>query len=74
MSGSKSTNGTYDRDVFTERAIQIIKDHNTSEPLFLYVAFHNVHDACQKDRFALGVPSFNLVHAAWVYLAWALYI
>ena len=55
MSGPASVNGTYDQEVFTQRAVDIIQQHNHSENLYLYVAYHNVHDACQADRFALGL-------------------
>ena len=57
MSGEGSVNGTYDQEVFTQRAVNIIRSHNKSEPLYLYVAYHNVHDACQHDRFALGLDA-----------------
>ena len=33
----------------------MIAKHDATKPLYLYVAFHNVHDACQADRFALGL-------------------
>ena len=55
MSGKHSFNNTYDAHIFTNRAVQVIQEHNTSEPLYLYVAYHNVHDACQADRFLLGL-------------------
>lgn len=58
MHGPNSLNGTYDRDVFTQRAIDVINDHNQSEPLFLYVAYHNVHDSCMADRLSsLGLDA-----------------
>ncbi|XP_075211571.1 arylsulfatase B-like [Lycorma delicatula] len=37
--------GKYSTDIFTEEAVRIIKDHNTSEPLFLYLAHAAVHSA-----------------------------
>ena len=55
MSGSRSVNGTYDADLFTARATDVIAAHDASESLYLYVAYHNVHDACTADRFALGL-------------------
>jgi hypothetical protein len=55
MRGPHSVNGTYDQEVFTQRAVDIITQHNHSEKLYIYVAYHNVHDACQADRFALGL-------------------
>ncbi len=29
--------------------ISIIQAHNASRPLYLYLAFHNVHDSCNVD-------------------------
>jgi hypothetical protein len=44
-----------DAKVFTDRAIQIINSHNASEPLYMYIAYHNPHDACTADRFKNGL-------------------
>eukprot|EP00051_Salpingoeca_urceolata_P031212 m.10785 g.10785 ORF g.10785 m.10785 type:complete len:536 (-) comp3858_c0_seq1:56-1663(-) len=55
MSGAASLNGTYDRVVFTDQAVDAINKHDPSQGLYLYVAFHNVHDACTADRFADGL-------------------
>lgn len=57
MSGPRSLNGTYDAHVFTSRAVELIEQHDASEPLYLYLAYHNVHDACASDRFALGLQA-----------------
>ena len=68
MSGPQSYNGTYDQVLFTQRAVELIDGHKTSRaadgdngsapaPLYLYVAYHNVHDACQSDRFAAGLQA-----------------
>jgi hypothetical protein len=55
MSGRDSLNNTYDQVVFTQRAVQYIHAQaKLSAPLFLYLAYHNVHDACQTDRFKAG--------------------
>ncbi|XP_014290854.1 arylsulfatase B [Halyomorpha halys] len=35
--------GRYSTDLFTDEAVQIIEEHNTSEPLFLYLAHAAVH-------------------------------
>ena len=43
--------GEYSADVFTERAERIIRGHNASQPLFLYLAFQNVHLPLQVRRY-----------------------
>ena len=56
MSGPDSVNGTYDQIVFTQRAVAHIHDvAGSGDPLFLVVAYHNVHDACIADRFSGGL-------------------
>ena len=37
--------GQYSTDMFTERAIDIIKKHDPSKPLFLYLPYQAVHSA-----------------------------
>jgi len=41
------TNGTgiYSTHYFTNRSLHIISEHNTSQPLFLYMAYQAVHGA-----------------------------
>ena len=36
-------NGTYTGHTFSNRAVQLIRDHERSAPLFLYIALHNTH-------------------------------
>jgi arylsulfatase I/J len=56
MSGPNSVNGTYDQVVFTQRAVKHIHDvAGTGDPLFLFLAYHNVHDACTADRYTAGL-------------------
>lgn len=40
-------NGSYSADLYAERAEQIIDKHNTSQPLFLYLPYQNVHEPLQ---------------------------
>jgi arylsulfatase A-like enzyme len=66
MSGPGSVNNTYDQVVFTQRAVKHIFEHaadnaaarrrvEAEAPLYLYLAYHNVHDACVADRFTGGL-------------------
>ncbi|XP_057307730.1 arylsulfatase B-like [Hydractinia symbiolongicarpus] len=41
--------GNYSTEIFTTEAETCIKNHNTSEPLFLYLAYQAVHSANQHD-------------------------
>eukprot|EP00054_Salpingoeca_dolichothecata_P022281 m.145689 g.145689 ORF g.145689 m.145689 type:complete len:281 (-) comp24284_c1_seq6:481-1323(-) len=47
IGGDPNTNGTYNRYIFTDRAIDLIKTHNFSDgSLYIYLAYQNVHLAC----------------------------
>ncbi|XP_065216697.1 arylsulfatase B-like isoform X2 [Planococcus citri] len=41
--------GQYATDLFTQESVDIISSHNTSEPLFLYLAHLAVHSANARD-------------------------
>ncbi|XP_002127641.2 arylsulfatase B-like [Ciona intestinalis] len=41
------TNGTYSSYLYRDRAVKIIKSHNTSIPLFMYLPFQSVHSPLQ---------------------------
>ena len=41
--------GHYNTELFTEIAQKIIAGHNSSIPLFLYIAHHAVHSGNVKD-------------------------
>ena len=56
MSGPGNVNGTYDQVVFTHEAVRHILNHTVvQKPLYIYLAYHNVHDACTKDCFTAGL-------------------
>lgn len=46
----RDMNGTYSAIGFTKHAQQIAKSHNKSNPLFLYMAFQNVHSPVQAPK------------------------
>ncbi|KAK5599731.1 hypothetical protein CRENBAI_016408 [Crenichthys baileyi] len=50
--------GDYSTELFSQRAVSIIKKHNSSEPLFLYVALQAVHSPLQVPERYLTPYSF----------------
>ncbi|XP_078377383.1 arylsulfatase B-like [Oculina patagonica] len=46
----RDLDGKYGTFAFAERAENIIKTHNASKPLFLYMAFQNVHEPVQAPQ------------------------
>ncbi|XP_015768600.1 PREDICTED: arylsulfatase J-like [Acropora digitifera] len=51
--------GNYRTNLFTDQALDVINSHNTSQPLFLYLAHEAVHSALEHDP--LQAPE-NLIH------------
>ncbi|XP_054721569.1 arylsulfatase B-like [Uloborus diversus] len=49
-------NGTYGTDLFTMKAVDIIENHNASQPLFLYLAHQAVHVANKYEP--LQAPAY----------------
>lgn len=46
----RDLNGTYATFAFTKRATEIIKSHDPSNPLFMYMAFQNCHGPVQAPE------------------------
>lgn len=64
MQDSEASGNTYATDLWAEKAIEVIRKHDTKRPLFLYLAFNAPHwplQAPQKflDKYPLGnVPEY----------------
>ncbi|XP_046368967.2 arylsulfatase B-like [Haliotis rufescens] len=43
----RDANGTYSANVFANRAVEIIENHDNSKPLYLYLPFQSVHTPLQ---------------------------
>uniref|UniRef100_A0A3B5MIU1 Arylsulfatase B n=1 Tax=Xiphophorus couchianus TaxID=32473 RepID=A0A3B5MIU1_9TELE len=50
--------GDYSTELFSQRAVGVIKKHNSSKPLFLYVALQAVHSPLQVPERYLAPYSF----------------
>ena len=53
-------NGKYSSDLYTDRSLEVIKTHNKSNPLFLYLAFSNVHSPHQAPASAVAKVTAHL--------------
>ena len=51
---ARSINGTYNRDLLSARASAVIAAHDPATPLFMYLAFQNVHEGCTPLKPKLG--------------------
>ena len=50
-------NGTYNRELLTARATSVIAAHNPTQPLYYYLAWHDIHEACARpDALGLQAP------------------
>jgi arylsulfatase A-like enzyme len=50
-------NGTYNAELLTARAEALIRAHNASQPLYLYLAYQNVHEGCARpDKLGMQAP------------------
>jgi len=65
----KDLNGTYATNAYVDRVEQILEEHDSSKPLFLYMAFQNVHAPIQApegyiDKYDFITNKMRRVHAA----------
>ena len=50
-------NGTYNQELLTARAEAIIAAHDASAPLYMYLAYQNVHEGCARpDKLGMQAP------------------
>jgi arylsulfatase A-like enzyme len=50
-------NGTYNRNLLSARARSIVEAHDAATPLFMYLAFQNVHEGCMPTAPKLGLQA-----------------
>ena len=64
-SGNKSIvpatalNGTYTGHTFSDRTVQLIRDHEVDVPLFLYIALHNTYAPVESPAEYCGMYDHN---------------
>jgi hypothetical protein len=50
-------NGTYNQELLTGRAEAIIAAHDAAAPLYMYLAYQNVHEGCARaDKLGMQAP------------------
>lgn len=59
MSIDWSASGNYSTDLFTSKAVQLIRNHNKSEPLFLYLSYLAPHAPNKDKQFQSEVNQSN---------------
>lgn len=58
--------GQYATHVFTEKSVEIIENHNPSEPLFLYLSHLAAHTGANGTE--LGVPNITKTEEKYHYI------
>ena len=56
---ASSLNGTYTGHSFSDRTVQLIRDHDAQKPLFLFVALHNTHAPVESPPEFAGLYQYN---------------
>ncbi len=67
----RDQNGTYSARLFTSRVQDIVKNHDKTKPLFIYLPYQNVHDPLQApqeyiDRYANIQDTHRRIYAGMV--------
>eukprot|EP01047_Picozoa_sp_COSAG01_P054560 COSAG01_NODE_5977_length_3921_cov_3.697541_3_plen_140_part_00 len=47
LDGPCQLNGTYGGYIFTEEVVRVVEQHDKGSPLFMYIAFQNIHPPLQ---------------------------
>jgi len=56
---SPALNGTYNTRLFADEAARLVLAHDTSSPLYMYLAFMAVHAGCEPGPQAVGWPKLG---------------
>jgi arylsulfatase B len=59
LTAASALNGTYTGTSFSDRATQLIRDHDVQKPLFLYAALHNTHAPIESPPEYAGMYQYN---------------
>jgi arylsulfatase A-like enzyme len=54
--------GIYSTHYFTDRSLKLISEHNTSQPLFLYIAYQSCHGANNYARLQAPQHYIQMFH------------
>ena len=59
-------NNIYDTDIFSDRAVSVISDHDRAKPLFMYLAYTAPHDpfqvpAKEREKYSAHMPKSSKI-------------
>ncbi|XP_025103138.1 arylsulfatase J-like [Pomacea canaliculata] len=59
-----SANGTYSTHLYTQRTIEILETHNSSQPVFIYLAYQAVHEPLEVPEYYVNNFCANVTASA----------